>query len=446
MKALSKLSCDAVRLFLGTVMLNLNALKSRPLNGFIHGCALSVLLALGSNALAQKTLTVAAFPAMDEIVKSAIPEWKKLHPDVDIKVISRQFNDHHTAMTTALSTSVYLPDVMAIEIGYLGRFSQGGGLEELSKPPYNIGRFKERYVPYAYQQATNSKGAVMAAPTDIGPGTLLYRTDILTKAGVTEAQLTQSWDSYVKSGVLIKAHTGAFLMAHARDMKDIMIRTDIKPGEGIYFDNQSRVLVNSPRFERAFELAKKIRQHGLDGKISAWSNEWGEGFKSGKLATQMTGAWLVGHLNNWLAPQTKGLWRATNLPEGANAAYGGAFYAITKTASAENKALAWELIQMLTLKREQQLAAFKSQDAFPALVETHNDAFFKQPIAFLGNQTARTLWRDTASQIKAVAVHKQDAFAEEVINTELDKVLDKGKDIKVALSDAAALLKTRALR
>jgi multiple sugar transport system substrate-binding protein len=427
-------------------MPNFASLRQRLTKKLLLALAVTALLPIAATVQAQQTLTVAAFPAMDDIVKAAIPEWKKLHPNVEIKVVSRQFNDHHTAMTTALSTSTLLPDVMAIEIGYLGRFAQGGGLEDLSKPPYNIAKHKDRFVPYAYQQATNSKGAVLAAPTDIGPGTLLYRNDLLSKAGVTEAQLTQSWDSYVKSGALIKAHTGAFLVAHARDVKDIMIRTGIKPGEGLYFDNQSTVLVNSPRFERAFELAKKIRQHGLDGKISAWSNEWGEGFKSGKIATQLTGAWLVGHLNNWLAPQTKGLWRAANLPEGVHAAYGGAFYAITKSATTENKALAWELIQLLTLKREQQLAAFKAHDAFPALLETHSDPFFKQAMPFLGGQTARVLWRESASQIKAVAVHKQDAFAEEVVNTELDKVLDKGKDIKLALADAAKLLKTRALR
>jgi multiple sugar transport system substrate-binding protein len=410
------------------------------------GLLFACLLTVGQCAHAQKTLTVAAFPAVDEVVRAAIPEWKKLHPNVNIKVVSRQFNDHHTAMTTALSTSVYLPDVMALEIGYLGRFAQGGGLEDLAKAPYNIERFKDRYVPYAFQQATNRRGAVMAAPTDIGPGTLLYRSDILSKAGVSEAQLTQSWDSYVNAGITIKANTGAYLMAHARDVKDILIRTDIKPGEGIYFDSQSRVLVNSPRFERAFELAKKVRQNKLDAKISAWSNDWGEGFKRGKLATQMTGAWLAGHLNNWLAPQTKGLWRAAKLPEGSHAAFGGTFFAITRNAPAEHKTLAWELIQMLTLKREQQLAAFKSQDAFPALIETYDDPFFNQPIAFLGDQTARLLWRESASQIKAVTVHKQDAFADEVVNTELDKVLDKGKDIRLALADAAALLEKRALR
>ena len=211
---------------------------------------------------------------------------------------------------------------------------------------------------------------MVAVPTDIGPGTLLYRADILAKAGVGEAELTASWDSYVAAGAKIKAATGAYLMAHARDMKDMVIRIGIQPGEGLYFDQQSNVLVSSPRFVRAFELARQVRRQKLDARVAAWSNEWSEGFKRGSIATQLTGAWLAGHLNNWLAPDTKGLWRAAQLPEGAFAAYGGTFLAIPRGAPAANKPLAWEFIQLLTLHREQQLAAFKSQDAFPALLQT----------------------------------------------------------------------------
>ena len=402
-------------------------------------------LCLGS-AQAQQTLTIAAFPAVDEIVKSAIPAWKRLHPTVDIKVVSRQFSDHHTAMTTALSTSFYLPDVMALEVGYVGRFAQGGGLDDLSREPYNIQRFQSRWVPYAYQQATNRKGAVVAVPTDIGPGTLLYRADLLAKAGVSEADLTHTWESYVATGAKIKAATGAYLMAHARDMKDIVIRAGIQPGEGLYFDNKSNVLVTTPRFVRAFELARKVRQQKLDAKVGAWSTEWSEGFKRGTIATQMTGAWLAGHLNNWLAPNTKGLWRAAQLPEGAFAAYGGTFFAIPRGTPAASKALAWEFIQLMTLNRDVQLGAFKSQDAFPALLETYDDPFFEQPIEFLGGQSARVGWRAAARRITAVDVHKQDAFADEVVNTELDKVLDRGKDITQALADAQRLLQQRALR
>jgi multiple sugar transport system substrate-binding protein len=229
-------------------------------------------------------------------------------------------------------------------------------------------------------------------------------------------------------------------------MKDIVIRAGIQPGEGLYFDQASNVLVTTPRFVRAFELARQVRQNRLDAKVSTWSNEWSEGFKRGTLATQMSGAWLAGHLNNWLAPATKGQWRAAQLPEGAWAAYGGSFLAMPKGAAAERKTLAWELIQLLTLNRERQLAAFKSQDAFPALIETYDDGFFDQPIAFLGGQPARLVWREAARHIAAVAVHKQDAFAAEVIDTELDKVLDQGKDIPTALADAQRLLARRAHR
>ena len=79
-------------------------------------------------------------------------------------------------------------------------------------------------------------------------------------------------------------------------------------------------------------------------------------------------------------------------------------------------------------------------------VQTCALPIFDLPIEFLGGQNARVGWRTAAKRITAVAVHKQDAFADEVINTELDKVLDRGKDITTALADAHRLLQQRALR
>ena len=237
-----------------------------------------------------------------------------------------------------------------------------------------------------------------------------------------------------------------YLVGNAQSLKDIVIRSGLRPGEGLYFDKDSRVLVNSPRFHRAFELARQVRQRQLDAKVSAWSNEWAEGFRRGSIATDLTGAWMVGQMANWVAPSTKGLWRAAQLPENTFVGYGGSFYAIPRRARAENKALAWELIQLLTLEPALQLAAFKAQDAFPALVETHQDPFFEQPVAFLGGQPARVVWREAARRISSTEVHKQNNFADEVISTELDNVLDRGKPIGQALADAQRLLERRAHR
>ena len=394
----------------------------------------------------RRRLVVAAFPNVDAIVKAAIPRWQRLHPDVDVQVVSRQYADHHTAMTTALSTSAHLPDVMALEADYLGRFAHGGGLEDLSQAPYHLDRLRGRFVPYAYEQAINRRGVVVAVPTDIGPGTLMYRADLLEKAGLNNADLTYSWESYVDAGLKIKAATGAYLISSARVIKDIIIRSGLKAGEGLYFDRDMRVLVNSPRFEQAFILARKVRRNKLDARVIAWTNEWSEGFKRGLLATELSGAWMVGQFANWVAPNTKGLWRVSQLPGDTFVAFGGTFYALPRKAATENRALAWEFVRMLTLEREMQFAAFKSEDSFPALLETHDDPFFNEPLPFLGGQRARPMWRDAARRITAPLVHKQNNFAEEVINTELENVIDRDKDIGRALADAERLLALRAAR
>ncbi len=414
----------------------------------------TLLAAAGSNVLghgakastARRTLTVAAYPAVDAIIAAAIPLWNKQRPDVEIRLLSRELRDHHTAMTTALSTAAGLPDVMALEVGFLGRFAQGTGLVDLRQAPYSIERHRDKLVRYAYEQARSPRGAIVAMPTDIGPGTLLYRHDLLTQAQLDDAALTRSWDAYVEAGKRIKAATGASLIAHARDIKDIAIRTGIAAGDGLFFGTGSRVLVNTPRFHRAFELARAVRRNKLDARANAWTSDWIEGFKRGRIATQMMGAWLAGHLNSWLAPDTRGRWRAAQLPGGTFAGWGGTHYALPRQANAANREVAWQFIEWMTLDRRMQLGAFKAQDAFPALLEAHDDPFFDEPIAFLGGQPARRLWRDAAKNITAVEVHKQDSFADEVINTELDKVLDRGKDIASALGDAERILRLRARR
>lgn len=397
-------------------------------------------------AHAQKiTLTVAAYPAVDEIVKAALVEWQKRHPTVEVKVVGREYADHHTAMTTALATATGLPDVMALEHGYLGRFSQSGGLEDLDKAPYLAASHAAKLVPFALTQGQTTTHGQTAMPTDIGPGAMFYRHDVLQKARVSAADLTQSWEGFIQGGQKIKTATGAHLVAHARDVKDIVIRTGIPEGQGVYFDAQGQsVIESSERFKKAFALAHTIRSQGLDAKINAWSNEWGESLKRGTVATQMMGAWLGGHLQNWLAPQTAGLWRSGPLPERIAASWGGTFYAIPK--NAKHKELAWDLIAHLTLNRAQQQMAFEKFNAFPALLQAHSGVFFEQAVPFLGGQKARLDWRATALQIKPTRVFKNDAVAEEIVNAELDLVLTKNKPIAQALADAHRLVQRRASR
>jgi multiple sugar transport system substrate-binding protein len=412
---------------------------------FVTRLGLAAALGLSTFALhAQTVLTVSSFKDLDRSVQAAIPLFKKVRPDVEVKLVALGYGDHHNAMTTALATGANLPDVMGLEIGFVAKFAEGGGLEDLSKPPYNAQALTDRFFKFAAAQATSRSGVRAAMPADIGPGALFYRKDLMDKAGITEAELTKSWDSFIDAGKTLKAKTGAYLIPHAAAIKDIILRSGLKDGEGIYFDGKGAVLVESPRFVTAFETAKHARAAGIDAKIGAWSNEWSEGFKRGTVASEMMGAWLAGHLKNWIAPETRGLWRSAGLPGGVDASWGGSFYAIPK--GAKNKELAWEFVKFMTTNREVQIAAFRELDAFPALIEATNDPFVDRPVEFLGNEPARKQWKATAQKIPAVAVDRLDPVAAEVITAEFDKVIEQGKDVKLALADARKAIERRVRR
>lgn len=400
---------------------------------------------LCSAAWAQKVLIVAAYPAVDDVIRASLPAWKQRFPDVEIKLVSREFADHHLAMTTALAASSGLPDVIALEYGFLGRFAQSGGFENLAAEPYRAEQYETSFVAYAWQQGRHHKHGQVAMPTDIGPGVMFYRHDTLQKLGLGVEQITSDWSSFISSGKLIKERLGLYLVAHARDVKDIVIRSGVKANQGIYFDeNGYSVVGTDERFRKAFTLAKEIREAGLDARVNTWSNDWGEAIKRGSVTVQMMGAWFGGHLQNWLAKDSAGKWRSGPIPEGGATFWGGTFYVIPK--KSKQKTIAWEFIRHLTLNQEQQEMAFKNFNAFPALIAAQTGAYFEEPIPYLGGQRARAFWRESTKNIAATRVYRHDAIAEEIVNSQLDLVLTRGKSVDSALADAHRLIQRRGQR
>ena len=400
-------------------------------------------LALGAPpARAETELVVASYPSFDQAIKVAIPLYRKLRPDVRIKLMSLSYDDHHTALVFALATRVGLPDVLGIEVEYLGKFVGSAGLEDLARPPYNALALKPLLVPYTFGQASTPQGVLSGLPADIGPGSMFYRKDILDQAGVTEAELTASWESYIEAGKRIKARTGKLLVPNALTVMDAYLRSQVRPGEGLYFDTQGRVIIDTPRFKRAFELAKAVRVNGLDGSFDRWTNDWFESLRRAT-ATEIYGAWLGGQLKDYIAPDAAGKWRAAVLPGGAAASWGGSFYAIPASNSPERKALAWDFIRFMSTNREMQIAIFKLGDAFPVLLDAANDPFLEEPLPYLGGQKARLLWRDIAAHVPVQQVNRLDMSVALMVRAELDNVLRNGKDIQQALSDVQRLVERR---
>ena len=95
---------------------------------------------------------------------------------------------------------------------------------------------------------------------------MYYRTDIFEKAGIDINEAIKDWDSYIAAGEKLKQQN-VQLIASAADVAQAIIFTTVPEGEGLYFDKDGNPVVTSERFVHAFEVAKEIRDKGLDGRI-----------------------------------------------------------------------------------------------------------------------------------------------------------------------------------
>lgn len=404
--------------------------------------ALLVLLIAGVT-FAQTKLTVGVFEPLNEHITRVLPKFQEMHPDVEVELRTLGYTDHHDLLVTNLATGSGAPDVVAVEIGYIARFIADGGLVDLSEEPYSADQYQDIYVDYAWNQARTPQGRQIAMPTDIGPGVMYYRRDHLATTGWDIEDVTGSMESYLDYGRELKQHE-VFLVANAASVAEALIRSEIPEGEGVFFDANNRPLLNSERFVEAATVASKIRQEGLDAEIGAWSNEWFEAFRQGTTATELSGAWLGGHLQTWMAPETSGLWGASELPGGLLMSWGGSFYGIP--VQSQNKEMAWELVKFLTTDPEIQLEAFKTINAFPAMPETYGDESFNEELEFLAGQQARLLFADVARRIPGVHTHPGDVVANEIWQSALTEILTEGRDIQAALDQAQSLVERRVRR
>lgn len=387
------------------------------------GLAMSVMAA---------DLRLDGFPDYDTQINKIAPGFTK-HT---VTMLANNHGDHHNRLKTNLATGSGAGDVVLIDVGFVGSFVNAGGFVDLT--PYFKG-MDANYPSFAVEAGKGSDGKQYAVPVDLGPGVMYFRRDYMEDMGYDLSKVMTDWDSYLDYGRELKKKN-ILLIGDAAAIANAYYRFNVAEGEGLYFKANGESLVTGPRFVRAFELAKAVREEGMDGQIAEWTEDWYAGFRDGKFATQMSGAWLLGHLNNWIAPDTSGLWGASHLPSGTYGSWGGSYLAIPN--QAKNPDASWDLINYM-ISEEIQLAGFKNIAAFPAHTGTYDDPSFDEPIAFLRGQKARLMFAEIAENVTPVTPMKGDLIAEDLINEALEKVLNDGVSIEKALADAESQIKRR---
>lgn len=364
-------------------------------------------------------------------------EFKEALPNITFEYQTADFGGHHDRLTTVLAAGEATNDIEALEIGFIAKFVEGGGLTNLAAAPFNGTEVGKDLVPFAMSNATTSDGRLVAFPVDIAPAVLFYRKSLADAAGVSLDNL-KSWDEYIEAGKKLTIDIDGdgvidqFAMPHAAEVAMM----PLNGGKGGWFDENNNALQPKQKFMDSLDLVKKIREAGIDGDLGAWSGPWIQAFADGTVASIVNGAWWGGALKTWVASDLAGDWRVAPLPGGLYASQGGTYLSIPQQVPVENKAAAWEVIKYLTTTSYAQLSTFEQIDAYPALTTVYNDPIMNEEVPYFGGQKIRQLYAEAAKNIPSAKVSEYDATVLAIFNNAVTDVLVNGSTSEDAYNKA----------
>jgi cellobiose transport system substrate-binding protein len=368
-------------------------------------------------------------------------EYMKENPNIKIAINAGEMEDMHNNLFTSISAGNGAPDISMIEVSNIAKFMEASD-RFYNLYDYGANDVKDSYLEWKWKQAESVDGSFqIGLPTDIGPTTMFYRTDVMEEAGlptdpVELAAEIDTWDAYYETAKKIKETTGKPIT----DSPQLMFNAIRDQQQQQYF-NENDELIMEDTVKEAYDFTTKMIQEGLIGQNELWTPEWGSAMTDGSYATLIGApAWMIANVKA-NAPDAGGKWSLTTIPEGAGN-WGGSFLTIPK--ESEYPQEAYDFIEWL-VSPENQLKSFHSNGLFPSAPEVYEDEAFLATTDeyFSGAETART-FAEAAESVQPVYMGINYSIVDSELVTALINVAVEGADPQ-AEWDAAVERITRQL-
>jgi N,N'-diacetylchitobiose transport system substrate-binding protein len=132
-----------------------------------------------------------------ELVDYAIAEFKKQHPEADVKFERQQWTGIVEKLTTALSSSDG-PDVVELGNTQAQAFEAAGALQDLTDKKDELGGDD---LLQSLVEAGTYGGQFYGVPYYAGARVVVYRKDLLEKSGL---QIPKTLDEFIQAGIKLK--------------------------------------------------------------------------------------------------------------------------------------------------------------------------------------------------------------------------------------------------
>ena len=431
---------------------------------FAKALALAATLAIPFTALTPAhaatpvTIKIATYGNVIEDQKkwSAITEYKKIHPEVTIKLVKSDLDPHHANLRNQFM-SKKTADIVAIEVSYSGYFrTVPQYFEDLSQAPYNANSIKSQFLDWRWAQGIGYNNAVIGIPTDVGGMQVAYRTDLFKAHGlptdrVAVGKLWPTWDKFIetankyssklssaeKTSCKVKKVCYGFLDNGATLYSAILNQADSKYYENDGTKEGKLIYSTNPAVKSAFTTTSKALAANVGVNIAPYTNDWAAGMNKGTFAAILAPAWMMDYIKQQ-APKTSGKWDIAALP-GGGGNLGGSQLTIPK--AAVHKKEAWDFIQWY-LAPKQQLTVFKYFGLFPSASSLYTNASLTgYKDKFFNNAPVGKIYAEGAVKLKPIYEGRLQRSIDNIIGQALSRVGLKKQTSAAAWKQAMAEVK-----
>jgi multiple sugar transport system substrate-binding protein len=335
-------------------------------------------------------------------IQNEVNLFERKYPNIKVKVVNvGQGQPHYQKLRTALKSGKGLPDVVQMEYQFIPSFTITNSLLDLT--PYLPDDFGSGFPEWVWNQV-NSDGKVWGIPQDTGPMGMLYRKDLLAKAGI---EPPTTWEEFAQAARTYHQKNPDSYLTNipgndAGEIIGLFWQAGARPFE-VKDSKTLRIDLTDPAAKKVADFWTPLVQDGVISTDADFTDQWYQGLATGKYASWLTAAWGPVFLQG-TAKKTAGKWRAAPLPqweEGdqVSANWGGSTDAVI--AKTPHPAAAAELARFINAEHEPALMFANRQFLFPASNAILGDSkFLGQKSDFYGGQQVNKEFAEISDTVR----------------------------------------------
>lgn len=289
----------------------------------------------------------------DSLIKPAIEEYSRLHPNVKVSYNHQNSINYRTRVQTQIINNQG-PDILLIHNSWLSMFLKTNSLAPLPISVMTDDEYTRTFYPVA-KSSFSKNGKIYALPLEIDGLALYYNEDLLKNIG---AKVPQTWPEFIDTASAVTVKDAQSNIKTAGAALGTTSNVDFWPDIlGMLFSQQPGTSLEHPDNDKGAEVLKFYISFITDPKRKVWDiplESSTQAFYEGKLAFYFAPSWRANELKVSNPNLHFKIAPVPQIPGQPRAAWA-TFWAFGVASNSPHQKEAWDFLKFLTSAQVEKL-------------------------------------------------------------------------------------------